>query len=67
MTDKPRTTTVGATVTPDLKDRIKSVAEFKHWSVGMTLRLFIDRYWDDWEKELGMTPPTTETKVKTEN
>lgn len=46
--------TVGATVTDEVHDRIKRVAMLKHWSVAQTLGLFIDAYWDDWERELGI-------------
>jgi hypothetical protein len=46
--------TVGATVTDEVYDRIKRVAMLKHWSVAQTLALFIDSYWENWEKDLGI-------------
>lgn len=57
--------TVGATVSAEMQSRIKRVAQLKHWSVAQTLGLFIDAYWDAWEKELGIDPePTTTPKRK---
>jgi hypothetical protein len=46
--------TVGATVTVEVREKIKRVAELKHWSVAQTLGLFIDAYWSQWEKDLGV-------------
>jgi hypothetical protein len=51
---KPTKKTVGATVTDEVRDKIKRVAELKHWSVAQTLGLFIDAYWEQWEKDLGV-------------
>ncbi|NEP59923.1 MAG: hypothetical protein F6K31_23445 [Symploca sp. SIO2G7] len=56
--------TVGATVTADMQQRIRHTAQQKHWSVAQTLSLFIDRYWTDWEKELGVEPePQPQVKL----
>lgn len=54
MTRTEPKTTIGATVTLAMKERIKYLAKKREWTVGNTLRLFIDRYWEDWEKELGI-------------
>jgi hypothetical protein len=54
--------TVGASVTTEMKERIKRVAQEKYWSVGQTLGLFIEKYWDEWEKELGVETQTTPKK-----
>ncbi|NER27806.1 MAG: hypothetical protein F6J89_09270 [Symploca sp. SIO1C4] len=54
MPESEPKTTVGATVTPKMKSKIKALGHKKEWSMGQTLRLFIDRYWTDWEKELGL-------------
>ncbi len=63
MTGKPTKKTVGATVTDEVRDKIKRVAELKHWSVAQTLGLFIDAYWSQWEKDLGLDPsPKAEDK-----
>jgi hypothetical protein len=59
--------TVGATVTDEVHDRIKRVAMLKHWSVAQTLGLFIDAYWENWEKDLGAEEnanPTPKKKSK---
>ncbi len=47
--------TIGVTVTTEFKERIKRVAEAKHWSVSQTVGLFIEAYWDIWEDELGVS------------
>ena len=65
MTVKPTKKTVGATVTDEVRDRIKRVAALKHWSVAQTLGLFIDAYWEQWEKDIGVvetTPPPTKKR-----
>jgi hypothetical protein len=54
--------TVAATVTDDLRNKIKEVAAIKHWSVAQTLGLFIERYWNEWEKELGVKTQATPKK-----
>ena len=59
-----RKQTVGASVTAEMRDRIKRLAKEKYWSVGRTLGLFIDRYWEDWEKELGVETQTTPKKPR---
>lgn len=51
---RPGKKTVGATVTDEMRNRIKRVANEKHWSVAQTLGLFIDAYWEAWEKDLGI-------------
>lgn len=51
--------TVAATVSDEMRERIKSVAALKHWSVAATLGLFIDAHWQNWEKELGIVEATT--------
>lgn len=58
--------TIGATVTEEMRSRIKRVAEQKHWSVGQTLSLFIDAHWEKWEAELGLgaTEPAPLPKPK---
>lgn len=53
--------TVGASVTSEMKERIKTVAKSKYWSVGQTLGLFIERYWEEWEKELGIESKSAKT------
>ena len=55
-------TTVAATITSELREKIKQVAAIKHWSVAQTLGLFIDRYWDDWVKELGINEKPSPSK-----
>lgn len=57
-----RKQTVGASVTAEMRERIKLLAKKKYWSVGQTLGLFIDRYWEEWEKELGVETETTPKK-----
>lgn len=57
-----RKQTVGASVTTEIKERIKRVANLKHWSVGQTLGLFIDRFWEEWEKEIGVETQATPKK-----
>ena len=59
-----RKQTVGASVTTEMRDRIKRLAKEKYWSVGQTLGLFIDRYWEDWEKEIGVENQTTPKKPR---
>lgn len=54
--------TVGASVTTEFKARIQRVAKEKYWSVGQTLGLFIEKYWDEWEKELGVSTNPTPKK-----
>lgn len=56
---KPGKKTVGATVTDEVYERIKHLAEQRHWSVAQALGLFIELYWECWEMELGITPPKT--------
>ncbi len=56
--------TVGATVTDEVHNRIKRVAALKHWSVAQTLGLFIDSYWDEWERELGVAEEPVPTPKK---
>ncbi len=59
--------TVAATVTDEQRDQIKRVAALKHWSVAQTLGLFIEAYWDAWEKDLGVAEepaPTPKAKKK---
>ena len=57
-----RKQTVGASVTTEMKERIKRIATEKHWSIGQTLGLFIDRYWKEWEKELGLVEEPSPSK-----
>jgi len=61
--------TVGATVTGEVQERIKRVAELKHWSVAQTLGLFIDAYWEQWERDIGVesTPKAKTKKTKKES
>jgi hypothetical protein len=59
---KPDKSTIGVTVTAEFKERIKRLAEAKHWSVSQTVGLFIDAYWDTWEKELGVSSKTDTPK-----
>jgi hypothetical protein len=61
--------TVGATVTDEVRNRIKRVAALKHWSVAQTIALFIDAYWEEWEKDLGVfeakpAPKSKKTKAQ---
>jgi hypothetical protein len=51
---KPDKATVGATVSTEMRDRIKRFAEMKHWSVAQSLGLFIEAYWERWEQENGV-------------
>ncbi len=46
--------TIGVVVTDEMRDRVKHVAKLKHWSLSQTIALFMDTYWKDWEKELGI-------------
>jgi hypothetical protein len=57
-------TTVGATVTDEIRDKIKRVAVLKHWSVAQTLGLFIEAYWDNWEQDLDIPPSSTPTSER---
>lgn len=59
-----RKLTIGASVTDEMKERVKRLAKQKYWSVGQTLGLFIDRYWEEWEKELGVETQTTPKKPR---
>lgn len=54
--------TVAATVTDKFREKIKRVAETRHWSIAQTLGLFIERYWEEWEKELGVETQVTPKK-----
>lgn len=69
MTVKATKKTVGATVTDEVRDKIKRVAELKHWSVAQTLGLFIDAYWEQWERDIGIdaTPKDKTKKSKKES
>ena len=46
--------TVGVVMDTVLRDRIKKVAEIRKWTMSQCLGAFIERYWTDWEKELGI-------------
>ena len=61
-----RKQTIGVVVSDDIKERVKLVATAKHWSVSQTLALFIEKYWDEWENELGIDDrsPTTSKKPR---
>lgn len=54
-------TTVGVTVTLDMKAKIKRVATLKHWSISQTLGLFLESHWDAWENSLGIEPEKSST------
>ena len=63
-----RKQTIGVVVTDETRERVKRVAEVKHWSVSQTLSLFIDAYWDTWEKDLGVAEkPSTTPKKKSKS
>ncbi len=63
MPTKPGKSTLGVTVTDAMRSRIKNVADARHWSLSQAVGLFLERYWDEWEKELGITPaPSEENK-----
>jgi hypothetical protein len=49
--------TVGATVSQEFYERIKHLAEEKHWSMAQAVGLFIESYWEYWEKENDVEPP----------
>ena len=51
----------------ELRNRIKRVAKTRHWSLSQTLLLFIDRYWADWEKELGIDEADTPNSPDSES
>lgn len=57
-------TTVGATVTDEMREKIKRVAELKHWSVAQTLSLFIEAYWEQWETDIGVVESAPAPKTK---
>ncbi len=61
---KPGKKTVGATVTDEMYNRIKHVAGLKYWSIAQTLGLFIETYWEDWERELGVADEPSPTPKK---
>lgn len=54
---KPDKATVGATVSAEMRERIKHFAEAKHWSVAQSLGLFIEAYWEKWEQDNGVKAP----------
>lgn len=56
--------TIGVIVSDEMRDRLQRVAALKHWSVSQTLKLFIDAYWEQWEKDLGVEVPPTDPTPK---
>lgn len=63
-----RKQTIGVVVTDEMRDRVKRVAKLKHWSLSQTIALFMDSYWDDWERELGIAEePVTTPKKKSKS
>ena len=56
--------TIGVVVTDEMRDRVKHVATVKHWSLSQTISLFMDAYWENWEKELGVETLSTPKKPR---
>ncbi len=56
--------TIGVTVTDEMRNRVKRIAEEKHWSVSQTLGLFMEAYWDKWEQDMGIADSPVQPKEK---
>lgn len=52
MPISPDKKSIGLTVTKVMYQRIQKVAKSRLWSISQTLSVFLDSYWDEWEKEM---------------
>lgn len=55
---------IATAVSVDLKNRLKRIAKFKEWTLSHTVKLFMEKFIDAWEKELGIDTNQAPTPKK---